>query len=48
LSYFGDNDYNSEDNENDSNEVSCVDELGNYDALTKKERAILEFFIAQL
>ncbi len=47
-SYFREDDDNSEDNDNDSKDVSGVDESGDYDELTKKERAILEFFIAQL
>ncbi len=47
--YFGEEDEDSDDDhENDNDDVSGVVYLGKDDKLTKKERATLEFFIAQL
>jgi hypothetical protein len=47
--YFGeDNEDGNDDHENNNSDISDVVYLGKYEKLTKKERAILEFFIAQL
>ncbi len=47
--YFGeDNEDGDDDHENDNDDVLGVVYLGKDDKLTKKERAILEFFLAQL
>jgi hypothetical protein len=47
--YFGEDDEDcDDDHENDDDDVLGVVYLGEDDELTKKEQAILEFFIAQL
>jgi hypothetical protein len=47
--YFGEDDEDlDDDHENDDATIAGVVDLGKEDKLTKKERAILEFFIAQL